>query len=249
MKNNRYLKLIGALQETVSILDYRIPLYWTGEAQPYFSCIVSDKDNLSDFRAHLTVLEDDFWEEVEENLGKIKPTDQPDYLHKIKGKIAEIINEQTGTKRANLETITRIARSRLEEKGDLPEVRFEEEPGEFMIAQIKKLHSIYEKVKARIDMISDSQQPPETTNPLPFVSGSKIDWKDQLNILTTLFYELHEEGYITTQRADLERWLVANFTHKGKELKPATINTNLRPDKPEKRTKSRNKIVVPKRPK
>lgn len=76
----------------------------------------------------------------------------------------------------------------------------------------------------------------------------KIRFNDQINILGTLFYDLLEEQYITTTRANLKRFIVGSFLDvDGKALSESTIETLLKHGKEDKRAKNDTKIIVPER--
>ncbi|HEY5591130.1 MAG TPA: hypothetical protein VIK55_08940 [Paludibacter sp.] len=76
----------------------------------------------------------------------------------------------------------------------------------------------------------------------------KIKFLDDINVLSTLFYDLFTEGYLQTGKADLERFIITSFTDKdGSPLSEETIHTILKPGREDKRALADKKILVPKR--
>jgi hypothetical protein len=74
----------------------------------------------------------------------------------------------------------------------------------------------------------------------------KIIFKEHINILATLFYDLSTEGYLSTSVANLERFLCDSFTDvNGKPLSLNTVKTYLKPNNESKRAKIGKRIIVP----
>jgi hypothetical protein len=74
----------------------------------------------------------------------------------------------------------------------------------------------------------------------------KIKFSDDINLLVTLFYDLRKEGYIISETANLERFLLSAFIDKnGNSLNKETIHTLLKPSKEDKRALNDKRIQIP----
>lgn len=75
-----------------------------------------------------------------------------------------------------------------------------------------------------------------------------IKYNDDINQLVTLFYDLLNNGYITTQSINLERFILASFTDKDwKPLKQSTVHTILKPGREDKRAQDDKRFHIRKR--
>lgn len=75
-----------------------------------------------------------------------------------------------------------------------------------------------------------------------------IRFKDDTNLLVTLFYDLLDKGYIITTKTNLEKFIIASFTDKnGEPINQSTVNTYLKLGREEKRAQLDKRIIVPER--
>jgi hypothetical protein len=76
----------------------------------------------------------------------------------------------------------------------------------------------------------------------------KIKFKDDLNILVTLFFDLYRKNYITTTTINLEKFICDSFLDKnGESISTSSVNTILKPAREEKRAKNDKRIIIPDR--
>jgi len=74
----------------------------------------------------------------------------------------------------------------------------------------------------------------------------RIRFRQNVNILGTLFYDLLEKNYIDTSKTNIARFLNETFTdEKGEAIKKSTIDTILKPEREDKRANENDRIKVP----
>jgi hypothetical protein len=74
----------------------------------------------------------------------------------------------------------------------------------------------------------------------------KIRFLDDKNLLVTLFFDLLDKGFISTTKANLERFILASFSDEnGEAFSKDTVQTILKSGREEKRAKSDKRFIVP----
>jgi hypothetical protein len=178
--------------------------------------------------------------EIYENLKMpIKHELKKDYLLQVLSKIEKLDNEiveKDSILISNKAVCNNFEISSLEDN-------FKEEIDKYFY---KLKNELREVIRIITDLIQRNDFDLDgAISPLPF---KRIQIKSDINLIATLFYDLLDEKYIDTTKANLRRFLTACFLDNNRQpLSDSTINTYLKPGKEDKRTSNDKRIPVPPR--
>lgn len=81
----------------------------------------------------------------------------------------------------------------------------------------------------------------------------KLRFNGQLNVLVDIFYQMRNNlnarglPYLNTSIQEITDWIVRHFLDKeGKGISPSTVRTILSPNRPEKRPKQDDRLMIKK---
>jgi hypothetical protein len=114
-----------------------------------------------------------------------------------------------------------------------------------MVQDVTKFH---EKDEPKILFSNPENLQEEGSNESENNKFKKIRFNDEINLLVTLFYDLHNKGYISTTKTNLEKFILTSFTdNNGETLNQSTVNTYLKLGREDKRAQNDKRIIVPDR--
>lgn len=248
MKTTAFFHLYRALEETDYSLESEmltIPIRPAGSPSAYreYRYLASGESDPALFREKLQSLEAKLWDEVAENETTLAIEAFKAGLLKLFRKVAELTYSKIGDvpkARENWKSKLELAGKY---NGNTVSSTVRHLPYTFYVIQTDLLTKISLDLKQKLTFLEEFAALKAENDHTPF--QSPIEWKGKLNVLCTLFFDLLEKGYIDESKADMERWIVQNFTFTNEEIKPETVRRYLNASKGAERAKQGTKIEVP----
>jgi hypothetical protein len=194
---------------------------------------------LDGFFDSFDILKDKLFEEIDFNKENEDKQVFDNYLFDIKGVVDFIIGHFTNDKITN-----ELFWGNMKFSEELQEFNL----NEFYLNKIKIFkRTLYEKMvnlQSRLIKIPEYKHI-KYKNQKHYLGNTKIEWNKQLNQLVDFYLNQLEHGLIDTEKENLKKFLINNFTFKRMSLSESSVATYLDPNKKTDKLPKENKKLKP----